>query len=266
MSFARDHLRSYVDRVCNLNDEIKARNGDKSEVYKEARANGFNPKVLKAAVKRFEQLKTNRHDVEEFDALFDMYMAALLGVSDDQEGPKTPPVASAAPAKGIVESPTRAHARDTRRKQRFSESMDDTKALSAEAAALGLIDPDAHAETVRIADALARKLGAGVTNPDPDPPLPPHDSDGVIIEEPAVQAEGETAPVSGDAGENATTSGSPPRDASPTIPPIVASAPATTPALAVTPVRSSPDDVAPASANSSGDDPGPIPEGLRRVA
>lgn len=52
--------------------------------------------------------------------------------------------------------------RAERRKQRLSESMDDNKALSAEALALGLISEEAHAETVRLSDGLARKLGAGV--------------------------------------------------------------------------------------------------------
>ncbi len=57
--------------------------------------------------------------------------------------------------------------RDERRRQRFSESMEDTKEFSAEAVADGLISPEAHAETVRLSDALATKFGNG--------PLPPHD-------------------------------------------------------------------------------------------
>lgn len=70
------------------------------------------------------------------------------------------------PARSYAEEKGRGVDREARRKQRTSEAMDDTKALSAQAAALGLIDPDAHAETVRLADAVARKYGAGVIDPE----------------------------------------------------------------------------------------------------
>ncbi len=112
MTTAHGQLRSFVDRVCRINEDIKSLNSDKSEIYKEAKGNGFNPKVLKAAIKRYTQLQDDRLGVEEFDAILDLYMQALLGVSDDQEGDETPPATSASPAKGIVKASTRACASD----------------------------------------------------------------------------------------------------------------------------------------------------------
>lgn len=56
--------------------------------------------------------------------------------------------------------------REARRKQRTSEAMDDNKALSAELLAAGLITEEAHAENVHISDGVARKMGAGVIDPE----------------------------------------------------------------------------------------------------
>jgi hypothetical protein len=56
--------------------------------------------------------------------------------------------------------------REARRKMRLSESMLDNKQLSAEMLRDGLISPEAHAENVAISDGVARKLGAGVIDPE----------------------------------------------------------------------------------------------------
>lgn len=205
MSFAHQQLRSFVDRVCRLNDEIKTLNGDKSEIYKEARAEGFDPKVLKAAVRRFEQLKADRLGVQEFDALLDIYMGALLGheASDDQGEAETPPALTPAPANGIQKSPTRACA----------EALPPHDEVTGEL----IEEPDASTE------AECRALSELTTGPastdvrqGPGRPSEPEAGRKAV--------EGETAPVSGDVGENTTAETSRGRpagsgaDASPNIP------------------------------------------------
>ncbi|MHC1549422.1 DUF2312 domain-containing protein [Phyllobacterium sp. K27] len=148
-------LRAFVERVERLEEEIKTLNDDKSEVYKEMRGFGFDVKAVRKVVAK---RKLDPSVANEQDAVFDLYWDALTGASHvhvHEEGN------SYAAEKGID--------REARRKQRMSESMDDSIALSAEAVALGLIDPAAHEETVRIADAVARKFGNGPLNEQIDP-------------------------------------------------------------------------------------------------
>lgn len=67
-------LRAFVERIERLEEEIKSMNADKSEIYKEAKATGFNVKVLRKVVSARRQDYSER---QEIDSLFDMYMAAL---------------------------------------------------------------------------------------------------------------------------------------------------------------------------------------------
>ncbi len=67
-------LRAFVERIERLEEEIKAINDDKSEVYKEAKATGFNVKVLRKVIAARRQDYAER---QEIDTLFDMYMTAL---------------------------------------------------------------------------------------------------------------------------------------------------------------------------------------------
>ncbi|BCH63017.1 hypothetical protein RvVAT039_02330 [Agrobacterium vitis] len=47
---ARDQLRAFVERIERLNEENKAINDDKRDVYGEAASMGFDKKVLKRVV------------------------------------------------------------------------------------------------------------------------------------------------------------------------------------------------------------------------
>jgi uncharacterized protein (UPF0335 family) len=67
-------LRAFVERIERLEEEIKSLNGDKSEIYKEARSTGFDVKTLRKVV---TARKVDPSDRQEADALFDAYMAAL---------------------------------------------------------------------------------------------------------------------------------------------------------------------------------------------
>lgn len=73
---ARDQLRAFVERIERTEEEIATLNADKSDIYKEARAVGFDVKVLRKVVAK---RKLETHVREEQDAIFDMYWEALYG-------------------------------------------------------------------------------------------------------------------------------------------------------------------------------------------
>lgn len=73
---AEGHLRSFVERVERIEEEIKTLNDDKSEVYKEIRSAGFDVKTVRKVVAK---RKIEDHVRDEQDALFDTYWNALHG-------------------------------------------------------------------------------------------------------------------------------------------------------------------------------------------
>lgn len=75
---AQDQIKAFVRRIEALEDEIKVLNEDKSEVYKEAKGNGFDTKVLRKVIAARRQDSNER---AEQDALFQLYMEALEGVA-----------------------------------------------------------------------------------------------------------------------------------------------------------------------------------------
>lgn len=78
---ARDQLRSIIERIERLNEEIKALNDDKKDVFGEAKGNGFNTN----AIKRVVQLRAmDPNERAEFETIVDLYMHAL-GMAMDPE-------------------------------------------------------------------------------------------------------------------------------------------------------------------------------------
>lgn len=78
MEIARDQLKSIVARVERLEAEIKALNDDKSDIYKEARANGFDVKAIKKVV---SQRKLDSNERQEADIVFETYWNAVHGIN-----------------------------------------------------------------------------------------------------------------------------------------------------------------------------------------
>lgn len=76
-TLAQDQLKAYVRRIEALDDEIKVLNEDKSEVYAESKANGFDNKILRKVVAERRKGSAER---EEQDALFQLYWDAVHGV------------------------------------------------------------------------------------------------------------------------------------------------------------------------------------------
>lgn len=75
---ARDQLKAIVERVERLELEIKDLNADKSDIYKEARANGFDVKAIKQVVSK---RKLDTTDREEADLVFETYWNAVHGIN-----------------------------------------------------------------------------------------------------------------------------------------------------------------------------------------
>jgi len=85
-SVAQDQLRAFVERIERLEEEIKALNEDKSEVYAEAKGNGFDVKVLRKIIGDRRKDYAARM---EFETIYDLYAAALgmvVAPADDETG------------------------------------------------------------------------------------------------------------------------------------------------------------------------------------
>ena len=73
-SVATDRLRSLVERIERLEEERKALGSDIKDIYSEAKAAGFDVKVLRQLIRIRKQ---DPADVEEQETLLDVYRRAL---------------------------------------------------------------------------------------------------------------------------------------------------------------------------------------------
>lgn len=73
-SFAAGQLKSLVERIERLEEDKKAVTGDIKVVYAEAKANGFDTKILRKVI---ALRKKDRHEREEEAAVLDLYLDAL---------------------------------------------------------------------------------------------------------------------------------------------------------------------------------------------
>ncbi len=81
-----NRIRSFVERIEQIENEIKELNEAKKEVFSEAKGEGFDVKILKEIIKLRKQDQDER---DEHDSLLDIYMRAM-----DEADPA--PVAEAA--------------------------------------------------------------------------------------------------------------------------------------------------------------------------
>lgn len=104
-------LRAFADRILRLEAEIKELNGDKSEVYKEAKSEGFEMKALRNTIRRYRDLTgAKRHEVLERDAIEEIYLAELMredgtgiALARTHEAPSVPDVQTAVSPEAIDE-------------------------------------------------------------------------------------------------------------------------------------------------------------------
>lgn len=71
---AADRLRSIVERVERLHEERKSLAEDISDIYREAKSAGFDPKVIKTLISIRAKEPA---EVEEAETLLDLYRRAL---------------------------------------------------------------------------------------------------------------------------------------------------------------------------------------------
>lgn len=86
VGLAGDRIRSFVERIEQIESELQELNEGKKEVFAEAKNEGFDVKILKEIIKIRKQDKDER---EEHETLMDVYMRAM-----DEAGAE--PVAKAA--------------------------------------------------------------------------------------------------------------------------------------------------------------------------
>ena len=75
---AGDQLRAFVERIERVEEEIKALTEDKKEIFAEAKAEGFDVKILKDVIRIRKQDQEAR---QEHESLLEVYLHALEGAS-----------------------------------------------------------------------------------------------------------------------------------------------------------------------------------------
>jgi uncharacterized protein (UPF0335 family) len=73
---AGDQLRGIVERIEQVEEEIKELNEVRKEIYLEAKDNGFDVKVLREVIRLRKQDQKER---EEHETLLDVYLQAIKG-------------------------------------------------------------------------------------------------------------------------------------------------------------------------------------------
>jgi uncharacterized protein (UPF0335 family) len=71
---AAEQLKSFVERIERLEEEKKALADDIKDVYAEAKANGFDTKILRQVIRLRKQDADERAEQE---TILDLYLAAL---------------------------------------------------------------------------------------------------------------------------------------------------------------------------------------------
>ncbi len=83
VGIAGDRIRSIVERIEHIEEEIKALNEGKKEIFAEAKGGGFDVKVIKEILRLRKQDKDER---DEHESLLDLYLSAME--SSDSERAK----------------------------------------------------------------------------------------------------------------------------------------------------------------------------------
>ena len=71
---AADQLRLFIERIERLEEEKKGIADDVKDVYSEAKANGYDPKIMRMVVRL---RKMESHTRQEQDAILETYRSAI---------------------------------------------------------------------------------------------------------------------------------------------------------------------------------------------
>lgn len=69
-----NQLRTIIERVEKLDEELRAINEDKSEIFKEAKGNGFDTKIIKQII---SIRRADPEKIREQTAVLEIYLSAL---------------------------------------------------------------------------------------------------------------------------------------------------------------------------------------------
>jgi uncharacterized protein (UPF0335 family) len=72
--FAKDQLKSFINRIERLEEERAALSADIKEVYSEAKGTGFDTKIMRKVV---ALRKLDMADFQEGQAMLDLYLSAM---------------------------------------------------------------------------------------------------------------------------------------------------------------------------------------------
>jgi uncharacterized protein (UPF0335 family) len=75
---AGDRLRSFVERIERIDEDLRAMNDEKKDVFAEAKGEGFDIKILKEVIRLRKQDQDER---DEREALLDIYLRAVETVA-----------------------------------------------------------------------------------------------------------------------------------------------------------------------------------------
>jgi uncharacterized protein (UPF0335 family) len=75
---AGDQLRAIVERIENIEEEIKELTEARKEIYLEAKGNGFDIKTLREVIRVRKQDQKER---DELETLLEVYLKAIKGAS-----------------------------------------------------------------------------------------------------------------------------------------------------------------------------------------
>jgi uncharacterized protein (UPF0335 family) len=76
-----DRICAFIERVERIDEEIKALNEAKKEVFAEAKGEGFDVKILREILRLRKQDKDER---DEQDSLLDLYLRAMESAGSSQ--------------------------------------------------------------------------------------------------------------------------------------------------------------------------------------
>ena len=74
VGIAGDRIRSFIERIEHIEEEIKGLNEGKKEIFAEAKGDGFDVKVLKEIIRLRKQ---DRDERDEHESLLDLYLRAM---------------------------------------------------------------------------------------------------------------------------------------------------------------------------------------------
>lgn len=72
--FAKDQLKSFINRIERLNEEREALSADIREVFSEAKGTGFDTKIMRELIRL---RKMDKADFQEHEGLLDLYKTAM---------------------------------------------------------------------------------------------------------------------------------------------------------------------------------------------